>query len=132
MNLRKQTAYMDMQVTPAMIGVVLLYVVMGQLNNPDFDADKDLLKLAVFLVPATAALLYGFVMHLYALGYPESPFNRHSSSLVMTLLCAGPLAYVAYRFHALEMQLGFIVYAVLCLLVVALAVGFAFYRNGPD
>jgi len=121
-----------MQVTPALIGLVLLYVVMGQFNAPDLDTDKGMLKLLAFLLLATAALLYGFAMHLYALGYPESPFNRHCSSLLMTLLCAGPLAYVAYRFHALQMQTGFIAYGVLCLLVVGLSAGFAFYRNGPD
>lgn len=115
--------------TPAVIGLVLLYVLMKQVNSPDFDLDKDLLTLAVSLLLATAALLYGFVMHLYALGYPESPFNRHSSSLLMTVLCAGPLGYVAYRFYALGMQPGFFLYAVLCLLVIGASIGFTFFRN---
>ena len=118
-----------MQVTPAMIGVVLIYIIMEQVISPEFDPDKDMLKLAVFLSVATAAVLYGFVMHIYALGYPESPFNKHNSSVFMTLLCAGSLAYVAYRFYELEIRMGFIVYAVLCLLLVALNFGFAFYRD---
>ena len=129
MNLRLQSGYMDMQVTPAMIGVVLLYVLMGLVNSPEFDLDKDLLKLSVFLLLATAALLYGFAMHLYALGYPESPFNKHSSSLFMTVLCAGSLGYVAYRFYGLSMQPGAILYAALCLLVIGASVGFTFFRN---
>jgi hypothetical protein len=120
---------MDMQVTPAMIGVVLIYVIMEQVISPEFDLDKDMLKLVVFLSVATAAVLYGFVMHIYAFGYPESPFNKHNSSVFMTLLCGGSLAYVAFRFYDLEMKMGFIVYAVLCLLVVALNFGFAFYRG---
>jgi hypothetical protein len=129
MNLRTQSGYMDTQVTPAMIGVVLIYIVMEQVISPEFNLDEDILKLAVFLSVATAALLYGFVMHIYALGYPESPFNKHNSSVFMTLLCAGSLAYVAFRFYELEIKTGFIVYAVLCLLVVGLNFGFAFYRD---
>ena len=127
--MRTQSGYTDMQVTPAMIGVVLIYIVMEQVISPEFDPDKDKLKLVVFLSVATAALVYGFVMHIYALGYPESPFNKHNSSAFMTILCAGALAYVAYRFYELEMRTGFIVYAVLCLLLVALNFGFAFYRG---
>ncbi len=127
--LGKQSGYMDMQVTPAMIGVVLIYIVMEQVISPGFDLDKDRIKLIVFLSVASAAVLYGFVMHIYALGYPESPFNKHNSSVFMTLLCGGSLAYVAYRFYELEMKMGFIVYAVLCLLVVGLNFGFGVYRG---
>ncbi|MBT7951041.1 MAG: hypothetical protein HN764_05410 [Gammaproteobacteria bacterium] len=126
---RRQSGYTDMQVTPAMIGVMLIYIVMEQVISPEFDLDKDMLKLVVFLSVATVVLLYGFVMHLYALGFPESPFNKHNSSVFMTLLCAGSLAYVAYQFYELEMRMGFIVYAVLCLLVVGLNFGFGFYRG---
>lgn len=129
MNLRKQTGYMDMQVLPAMIGAVLLYATTGMPGGPDFDLDKDLVKLCVFLLLATAVLLYGFAMHLYALGYPESPFNKHSSPLFMTLLCAGALGFVAYRFYRVELVIGALVYGVLALLVVGLGVGLRVYRQ---
>ena len=128
MNCNKQTGYMDMQVMPAMIGVVLTLVVAGMITSPGLDLDKDLVKLCIFLLLATAALLYGFAMHLYCLGYPESPFNKHSSPLFMTPLCSGPLAIVAYKFYRTDMLTGAIIYAVLALLVIAAAIGFAMQR----
>ena len=132
MAFKRQAGYMDAQMTPAMIGLVLLYVLVGQIESPEFDLDKDLIKFSVFLFLATAALLYGFVMHLYALGYPESPFNKHSSAIFMTLLCAGPLAYMAYRFYSLDMQTGFMLYGILSVLVVACSIGFGIYRNNKQ
>jgi len=128
MKFNNQAGYMDMQMTPAMIGVVLTLVVAGMITSPDADAERNLLKLGIFLVLATGALLYGFAMHIYCLGYPESPFNKHSSPLFMTPLCAGPLAFVAYKFYKTDMLPGAIVYAALAVLVIAAAIGFALNR----
>lgn len=125
----KQTGYIDMQVTPAMMGAVLLFVFLGQIKNPDFDLNKNLLMFSVFLSLATVVLLYGFLMHIYALGYPESPFNKHSSPVFMTVLCAGPLIFGAWQFYSVNVLLGFFLYFALSLLVAGVAIGFALYRN---
>ena len=132
MKFNKQAGYMDMQMTPALIGVILMLMFVGSITDPDFNLDQDLLAYSIYLFLATAALLYGFVMHIDSLRYPESPFNKHTSPLFMTLLCAGPLAYAAYRFYRAAMLAGVIVYAVLALLLVATAIGVAVYRSDDE
>ena len=123
-----QAGYMDMQFTPTVVGVVLLWMVIGMISAPDL----SLVKLSIYLLLATAALLFGFAMHLISLGYPESPFNQHSSPLLMTPLCAVPLAYTAYRFYQAAMLPGAILYAVLALLVLAAAIGCAVFRSDEE
>ena len=133
MKLGKQAGYMDMQVTPAIIGAVLLFATVGIINDPGFDIGKDLLKIIVFLVLATGSLLYGFMMHLDALSCPESPFNKHSSPVFMTVLCAGMSAFSAYQFYSAGIRTGFILYALLALLIITASIGSAVYRNNkPD
>lgn len=125
----KQAGYMDMQMMPALIGAVLMLVFAGAITAPEFNREADLLRFSIFLSLATAVLLYGFTMHIYCLGYPESPFNKHTSPLFMTLLCTGPLAYAAYRFYQADMLPGTIVYTALALLPVVASAGFAAYRG---
>lgn len=129
MRLQKQSGYVDMQIMPAMIGVVWLYMMMAQLDRPDFDLERNLIKFCILLCLGTALVLYGFVMHLYALGYPESPFSKHSSPALMVPLCAAPFAYIAYRFFSLDMLIGSVLYAVLCFAVIAAGIRFALRRN---
>lgn len=120
---------MDVQFTSALVGVALMLIFVVTITAPEFDRDKHLLAYSIYLFLATAALLYGFAMHIDSLNYPESPFNKHTSPLFMTLLCAGPMAYAAYRFYKAAMLPGTLVYAALALLVVAATIGFAAHRN---
>jgi hypothetical protein len=128
-NAGKQAGYMDMQVMPAMIGVVVLLATLGLVSNPEFDLDNNLLLFSAFMLLGTAALLYGFAMHIYALGYPESPFNKHTSPALMTVLCGGPLIFAACRFYSAGIRPGLILYAILSLLVISVSAGFAIYRG---
>lgn len=132
MRLNKQTGYMDMQFTPAVVGIVLMVMALGMLTVSDENPDLNLVKLSIYMLLATAALLFGFAMHIDSLGCPESPFNHHISPLLMTPLCAGPLAYAAYRFYRSGMLPGTILYSVLAITVVATAVGFAVRREPQD
>lgn len=132
MKFHRQAGYLDMQLTPALVGMVLMLIFTSTITDPDFNLEKGLLGYSIYLFLATAALLYGFAMHIDSLRYPESPFNKHTSPLFMTLLCSIPLAYVAYRFYRSGMLPGVIVYAALTLLVVVAAIGFAVYRNRPE
>ena len=118
-----------MQFTPAVMGAVLLFIVMGLTSKPGFDAHAVPLKFYLFLLLALAPLLYGFGMHLYALGYPESPFNKHTSPLFMTLLCLGPLGYGAYRFYQLQIMPGLVLMTLLTIAVAAAAIGHAWFRG---
>lgn len=120
---------MDMQFTPAIIGAVLLFAILGPVDGLELDPKSELVKFSLFLIAATAALLYGFVMHLYSLAYPESPFNKHTSPLFMTGICGGSLAFAAYRLFAADIQTGFILYAVLCILVVIVSISYNIHRN---
>lgn len=120
---------MDMQFTPTIIGVVVLIMVLGLIDNPAFDLHAAQLKFYGFLLLAIAVMLYGFGMHLYALGYPESPFNKHTSPVFMTLLCAGPLLYGAYRFLNAAMYPGLVLLSVLAVMVCAASISFALYRK---
>lgn len=129
MRLTRQSGYMDMQITPAMVGAVLLFVTLGPVDGFDLNPDRDLLKISLILAAGTAAVLYGFAMHLYALGYPESPFNKHTSTLFMTGLCAGLLGLVAYRLHAEEYPTGFALYAALATLVIVTSIVCNIYYN---
>ena len=132
MKFYKQTGYMDMQMTPALIGVILMLMFVGTITDPEFNLDKALLGYSIYLFLATAALLYGFAMHIDSLRYPESPFNKHTSPLLMTPLCAGPLAYAAYRFYKAGMLPGVIVYAALSLLLIAASIVFAARRGNSE
>ena len=129
MKLNNQHGYMDAQFGPALIGAVMMLLLASMVTDPEFNLEKDLLRFSIFLLLATAALLYGFAMHVHCLGYPESPFNKHTSPPVMTLICAGPLAFAAYRFYRAAMLPASIVYAALAVLVVAAAIVFAVRRN---
>ena len=129
MHAGKQAGYMDMQLMPAVMGIVILIGALGLITNPEFNPDNGWLLISVVMFLGTGALLYGYAMHLYALGYPESPFNKHTSPLFMTILCAGPLAFAAYRFYSADMRAGFILYAVLSLLVLMVSFGLAFIRR---
>lgn len=129
MKINAQSGYMDAQLMPAMIGAVSLFFSLSMIRSPEFNMDENLLRLCVFLALAVAALLYGFAMHIDALGYPESPFNKHTSPLVMTLLCGGPLVFGAYLFYSIKLLPGFVLFTALSLLVVGASIGSAFYRK---
>lgn len=124
----KQSGYTDLQVMPAIIGIILLIVCLGMLNKPEFDPDTGLLKLSLFLLPATAAVCFGFGMHLYCLGYPESPFNRHSSPVFMTFISSGVMFFAAWRFFNVNILIGTIIYMVLGISLVCITAGLAIYR----
>jgi len=108
---------MDMQITPAIVGSVLLFIVLSLIDNPDFDVHASPFKFYAFLLLAITFMVCGFCMDLYALGYPESPFNKHTSPAFMTLLCAGPLVYGAYRFYKAGMYPGLVLSGVLAVIV---------------
>ena len=129
MKSQRQAGYMDMQFTPAMVGAVLLFVVLGLIDNPAFDVHASPFRFYGFLLLAAAFMIYGFWMHLYALGYPESPFNKHTSPVFMTLLCTGPLVYGAYRFYKAGMYPGLVLSGVLAVLVCGASIGFALHRS---
>lgn len=118
-----------MQFTPACIGVVVLFIVLSLIDNPAFDVQAAQIRFYGFLLLAIAFMLYGFCMHLYALGYPESPFNKHTSPVFMTLLCAAPLVYGAYRFYQAGMYPGLVLSGVLAVLVCGASIGFTLYRS---
>ena len=109
---------MDMQIMPTVIGAVLMYAVLGQLNDPTVNLDENLLKLCVSIAFATAPLLFGFCVHLDALSSPESPFNKHSAPQLMVLICSGSFSYAAYRFHRADFLLGLIIFLLLALAIV--------------
>lgn len=121
---RYQYGYMDNQVMPAMFGAVLLFVVLGQVTPEALAEGGISLKLWMLMPGATLVLLYGFVMHIYALNYPESPFNKHTSPLFMNLICGGILGFAAWRFHGAGVQAGMWIYALLCFLVLSTSVAF--------
>lgn len=129
MRINRQGGHMDMQLLPGLIGFILLIVVMGLPGNQEINLEKNIWMFVIFLIIATAVMFYGFAMHLYALGYPESPFNKHTSPVFMTLLCAGGTALTSWRFYNLDMNTGFIIYITLTLLVIVTSTGFAIYRK---
>lgn len=132
MNRRNQSGYMDMHVTPAIIGAVIIFVIVGPIEFSPADGETDLLQISLLLLVATGSLLYGFWMHLDALGYPESPFSKHSSPLLMTALCSGSFAFAAYRLYTMDLSIGAAFFALLCVLVIAGSVGYAIRRrNNP-
>jgi hypothetical protein len=109
---------MDAQMMPVLIGVILLFVVIGQLNSPEFDMNEKLYQFIGTLAFATLAVIYGYVMHLIAMSYPESPFNKHTSPVFMVLLCAGICIFCAWQFYQAGILLGLIIYSVLSIVVV--------------
>jgi len=121
---------MDNQLMPAMMGAVILFFLLGQVSPEGIAKGVVGLKLYLALGGATLVLLYGFAMHLYALGYPESPFNRHSSPLFMSLVCGGMPGLAAWRFYTIENQAGMWVYGGLCGLVLITSVVISFIRSG--
>lgn len=132
MRSRGQTGYMDMQFTPTIIGVVVLIFTLSLIGDPTIDVHTIPFRFYGFLLLGCAMMLFGFSMHLDALGYPESPFNKHSSPVFMTLLCAGPFTYGAYRFYRAGMYAGLILLCVLIVVVFALSIGFALRRSRTE
>ena len=129
MTITRQAGYMDVQFTPVIIGAMLLVVVLSQMSDPGFDPHAMQLRFYGFLLLAVAAMLYGFGMHLDALAYPESPFNKHSSPVFMTLLCAAPLLYGAYRFYRAGMYPVLVLFSALAVMVCVVSIGFAWHRK---
>ena len=74
-SINKQSGYTDMQLMPAAFGAVFYFIIVGQLNNPEFNLADNSLTFYLFIGLATAAMLFGYITHLDALNYPESPFN---------------------------------------------------------
>ena len=129
MKLQRQAGYTDLQIMPTIMGVILVIIVIGLTDNPAFDPAQSPVKFYSFLLLALAVLLFGFGMHLYALEYPESPFNKHSSPVFMTLMCAGSMGYGSWRLLNAGMQGGGLLLAVLTVSVCVMSIGFAHYRN---
>jgi len=123
-----------MQVTPVMVGAVLLIVILGMLDQIQAGATSRLLMFYTILFLATGFIFFGFYMHLMALGYPESPFNRHNSPVFMILACGGVLAWAAYRLLGAGMTIPAILYVLLSLLIpiLSLARGISRNRRGPE
>ena len=88
-----------------------------------------LLRLTALLILAIVIMGYGFIMHLYVLGYPESPFNRHNSTLLITLLCIVPMSYIAWKFHDAGMAMVSAVFAVLSFSVLISSIACYLYRK---
>ena len=124
----KQSGYMDNQMMPIMIGAVLVFVIAGQIGNPDL---PNPIAVYLFLGFATCAILFGYVMHLDSLSGAESPFNKHQSLLLMSALAIVPLALTSYRFVEAGLLLGAGLYALLTLVVLGGAL-FATLRQNTD
>ena len=127
-NFKKQAGHTDLQIMPAMIGAVIVIAIAGQIGQPGFESGRELFKPVLILILGIGSLLYGFGMHIYCLGYPASPFNRHSSPVLMTILSAGPVAYTAWRFYSSTNAVGFVICSGISLLIMAATIGFAYHR----
>ena len=128
----RQYGYTDLQIMPAMIGIVLLVVFLGRLDSLDPDSITGILKLALPLILATAVVCFGFGMHLYCLGYPESPFNRHSSPIFMTAVCSGAMFFAAWQCYQAGITAGCIAYILLGLVLIVLSGAFAIHRHNKN
>ena len=118
----KQAGYMDAQLMPALIGAILLFVIVGQLNNPDFDINEKPYQFISVMAVATLALLYGYIMHCMALGYPESPFNNHTSPVFMACLCAGACMLTSWQFVKVGITWAGIIYAFIALVIMVISI----------
>lgn len=123
MHIRSQKGYMDNQSMPVLIGALIMFILVGQINESSSLLQERVIAFYICLGLALLAMSFGLLMHIDAVSEAESPFNKHGSGFFIYLLCFGSLGHAAYRFYPLESLIPFsIVTGLLIIYLLALLV----------
>ena len=92
----RQTGYMDNQMPPILIGILLVVPVVNYVATAGPMTGLSAAVVYLVVVLAFASFSWGIYLNIDSLRYPESPFNKHTSPVVIGVLVAGCLGYSAW------------------------------------
>ena len=112
----KEAGYIDIQLTPVVIGILLLVGLVHLVSNPEFSIKYPSLLLYPGVVVVLTILGFGYYSNMSSLKCPESPFNKHVSPLFIAGIIIGGLAYAMWKvnkspYHNLMFLFGALIVA---------------------
>lgn len=91
-----QRGYTDNKLPPVFIGVVLVIGVVSYPSNEAQNAGLPAVGVYLAVLLGLAAIAWGITLHIDSLKYPESPFNKHTSSWLIGFVLAAGLGHAAW------------------------------------
>ena len=94
---RREEGYINIQLPPVILGVIILLGIAHLLTNPDFSSSVPSYLPYLVVVFALSLFGLGIFLTMQTWKYPESPFNQHTSPLAMFGIIFSSLAYAMWQ-----------------------------------
>ncbi|MFC1886469.1 hypothetical protein ACFLZM_05375 [Thermodesulfobacteriota bacterium] len=118
----KEDGYIDTQLTPVFIGILLLIGLVHLVTNPEFSMKSPSLMIYPGVAVISAIFAFGYYSNMSSLECPESPFNKHMSPFFISVITIAGLAYAIWKvnktpFHHLIFIFGALIAAAIFMAV---------------